>query len=99
MEPPRGTEPRLCSLRGGRTPPPMASTSDNSCGTHTFGSPPRGDTWVLKGVKRWIGNGTTADLIVAWARDTQEGQVKSFMVETPARGYEASVTTGKVSLQ
>ena len=43
--------------------------------------------------------GTIADLVVAWARDTQDGQVKSFMVETPARGYEASVTTGKVSLQ
>ena len=58
-----------------------------------------GDTWLLEGVKPWIANGTIADLVVAWARDTQDGQVKSFMVETPARGYEASVTTGKVSLQ
>jgi hypothetical protein len=35
-EPPRGIEPRTCSLRGDRTPPPMASTSDNSCRSHTF---------------------------------------------------------------
>jgi hypothetical protein len=35
-EPPRGIEPRTCSLRGGRTTPTMASTSDNSCTSHTF---------------------------------------------------------------
>jgi len=61
-------------------------------------STPRGDTWVLKGVKRWIGNGTIADLIVARARHTLEGQVNGFMVETPAQGYEALVITRKVSL-
>lgn len=58
-----------------------------------------GDTWVLDGVKPWIANGTIADLVVVWARDTQDGQVKGFVVETPAEGYEASVITGEVSLQ
>ena len=36
VEPPVGIEPTTCSLRGGRTTPTTASTSDNSCRTHTF---------------------------------------------------------------
>jgi glutaryl-CoA dehydrogenase len=58
-----------------------------------------GDTWVLNGAKRWIGNGTLADLVVVWARDEADGQVKGFVVQTPAEGYEASVITGKMSLR
>src|SRR6201985_845781 len=27
-----------------------------------------GDTWVLNGTKKWIGNGTIADVVVVWAR-------------------------------
>jgi alkylation response protein AidB-like acyl-CoA dehydrogenase len=29
-----------------------------------------GGTWLLDGKKKWIGNGTVADVIVVWARDT-----------------------------
>jgi hypothetical protein len=36
VEPPVGIEPTTCSLRGGRTTPTTASTSDNSCSAHTF---------------------------------------------------------------
>jgi glutaryl-CoA dehydrogenase len=36
---------------------------------------------------------------VVWARDTQDGHVKGFVVGTPAEGYEALVITGKVSLR
>ena len=28
-----------------------------------------GDTWVLNGVKKWIGNATWCNLIVVWGRD------------------------------
>jgi glutaryl-CoA dehydrogenase len=58
-----------------------------------------GDHWVLDGAKRWIGNGTVADLVIVWARDTDSGKVLGFVVETPAEGYEASVIEGKVSLR
>ena len=56
-----------------------------------------GGSWVLDGAKRWIGNGTIADLVVVWARD-DDGQVGGFVVEhgengTP--GYDASVMRGK----
>ncbi len=58
-----------------------------------------GDHWILDGSKRWIGNGTIADLVIVWARDTGSGDVKGFVVETPTEGYEAGVITGKLSLR
>jgi glutaryl-CoA dehydrogenase len=54
-----------------------------------------GDTWVLDGAKRWIGNGTIADVAVVWARSTEDGQVKGFLVETGTPGYGATVIGGK----
>ena len=54
-----------------------------------------GDTWVIDGAKRWIGNGTIADVAVVWARSTEDGQVKGFLVETDTPGYEATVIGGK----
>ena len=35
-----------------------------------------GDSWVINGEKRWIGNATFADLVIIWARDVEDGQVK-----------------------
>jgi len=58
-----------------------------------------GDEYVITGAKRWIGNGTLADVVVLWARDAEDGQVKGFLVETPASGYEARVIEGKGSLR
>ena len=40
-----------------------------------------GDGWVLNGQKRWIGNASFADIIVIWARDVADNQVKGFVVE------------------
>src|SRR3954453_14668499 len=31
-----------------------------------------GDEWIINGVKKWIGNGTLADVIVVWARDVAD---------------------------
>ena len=36
-----------------------------------------------------------ADVVVVWARDTEDGPVKGFLVELP-QGYEATVIEGKV---
>jgi glutaryl-CoA dehydrogenase len=52
--------------------------------------------WILEGKKRWIGNGSVADIVVVWARD-DEGEVGGFVVERPAEGYEAAVIRGKSS--
>src|ERR1700710_2271695 len=45
-----------------------------------------GDEWVLDGEKKWIGNATFADLVVIWARDTEDDQVKGFVVEKGTDG-------------
>jgi glutaryl-CoA dehydrogenase len=54
-----------------------------------------GEGWVLDGAKRWIGNGSIADVVVVWARSDEDGQVKGFLVETDMPGYDASTMTGK----
>jgi glutaryl-CoA dehydrogenase len=54
-----------------------------------------GTDWLIDGAKRWIGNGTIADVVVVWARSEEDGQVKGFLVETDTPGYEATVMKGK----
>ena len=49
-----------------------------------------GDSWVIDGQKKWIGNGTIADVVVVWARDVADGQVKGFLVEKGTPGYNAT---------
>jgi glutaryl-CoA dehydrogenase len=58
-----------------------------------------GDTWTINGAKKWIGNGTIADVIVVWARDVADRQVKGFLVEKGAPGYLARKIEGKGSLR
>jgi glutaryl-CoA dehydrogenase len=58
-----------------------------------------GDSYVINGRKRWIGNGTIADVVVVWARDAADGQVKGFLVEKGTPGYDARVIEGKGSLR
>src|SRR5215470_2845542 len=40
-----------------------------------------GDTWVLNGQKRWMGNAPWCDISIVWARDVADNQVKGFIVE------------------
>jgi len=58
-----------------------------------------GDQYVMNGDKRWIGNGSLADVVVVWARDTADGQVKGFLVEGGTPGYDARVIEGKGSVR
>ena len=58
-----------------------------------------GEVWVLDGRKKWIGNGSIADVVVVWARDIADGQVKGFLVEKGTPGYRARVIEGKGSLR
>ncbi|MGJ3402316.1 acyl-CoA dehydrogenase family protein [Glutamicibacter sp. Je.9.36] len=60
-----------------------------------------GGTWVINGHKRWIGNGHEADVIVLYARDEADGQVKAFIVEKSAdgqypQGYNPTPIPGKI---
>jgi glutaryl-CoA dehydrogenase len=62
-----------------------------------------GDSYVLNGQKKWIGNGSIADYVIIWARG-EDGAVGGYVVETGGRevtlpGYEATVMTGKTALR
>ena len=76
----------------------------DSIALETSARPVKGDGeagggWVLNGRKRWIGLGSVADLIVVWARNSEDGQVNGFVVEKGSPGYQARVIEGKVSLR
>jgi glutaryl-CoA dehydrogenase len=58
-----------------------------------------GDEYVINGAKRWIGNGTLADVVVLWARDAEDMQVKGFLIEKGTPGYDARAIQGKGSLR
>ena len=58
-----------------------------------------GDAYIINGAKRWIGNGTLADVVVVWARDVEDMQVKGFLVEKGTPGYDARAIEGKGSLR
>jgi glutaryl-CoA dehydrogenase len=60
---------------------------------------PDGGDYVIDGAKRWIGNGSVADVVVVWARSTDDGQVKGFLVERGTPGYDARVIEGKGSVR
>jgi glutaryl-CoA dehydrogenase len=54
------------------------------------------DEYVIDGKKRWIGNGTVADVIIVWARD-EHNELGGFLVEKGLSGLEAVGITGKAS--
>jgi glutaryl-CoA dehydrogenase len=81
-----------------------------------FGSNPGGlrciarktaDGYRLTGTKKWIGNGTIADVAVVWAKVEGEagvdpakaGAIRGFLVEKSAPGFTAALIEGKLSLR
>jgi glutaryl-CoA dehydrogenase len=58
-----------------------------------------GDTWVLNGAKRWIGNGTFCDYMLVWARDEADGSVRGFIVDASLPGVSRSRIEHKIALR
>src|ERR1700755_1041647 len=59
-----------------------------------------GDTWVLNGQKRWIGNATWCDISIIWARDLADNQVKGFIVENKTTpGFTVEKIEHKIALK
>ena len=54
------------------------------------------NSYVLRGQKKWIGNGSMADVAVIWAR-LEDGQLSAFLVECNTPGYQAEVLPRKGS--
>src|SRR5262250_3415691 len=59
-----------------------------------------GDTWILNGQKRWIGNAPWCDLSIIWARDVADNQVKGFIVENKTTpGFSVEKMHNKIGLK
>ncbi|MDR6868081.1 glutaryl-CoA dehydrogenase [Microbacterium resistens] len=63
-----------------------------------------GGEWVIRGAKKWIGNGASGGVTFVWARVDDEGAqehgaVRCFLVEQETPGYQATVIQGKASLR
>jgi glutaryl-CoA dehydrogenase len=58
-----------------------------------------GETWVIDGQKKWIGNATFADYLIIRARDVSDGQVKGFVVEKGTPGLSTTKIKDKIALR
>jgi len=59
-----------------------------------------GDTWILNGQKKWIGNSPWCDVSIIWARDVADNQVKGFIVENKTNpGFSVEKIQNKVALK
>jgi glutaryl-CoA dehydrogenase len=58
-----------------------------------------GDTWVLNGRKKWIGNATFGDRTVIWVKDVTDGQVKGFVVANDTPGFSTEKLVDKIALR
>jgi glutaryl-CoA dehydrogenase len=99
--------------------PEMAQGKKLGCFALTepdFGSNPGGlrccarktaDGYRLNGAKKWIGNGTIADVAIVWAKIEGEdgidpegaGAIRGFLVEKGTPGFSATLIEGKLSLR
>lgn len=55
--------------------------------------------WMLRGEKRWIGNGTHADVIIVWAINSATKKVNGFIVERGAPGLTTAKIENKVAMR
>jgi glutaryl-CoA dehydrogenase len=80
----------------GLTEPLVGSGASGGLGTTARRE---GDTWILNGQKKWIGNSTWGDLTIIWARDVGDGQVKGFIVENNTPGFKVEKIQHKMALR
>lgn len=58
-----------------------------------------GSDYVLSGVKRWITNGSIADVAIVWAKTAPDDAIRGFLVERGTPGFSAHDLKGKFSLR
>lgn len=80
----------------GLTEPEVGS---GAAGGLTMTAKRNGDTWILNGQKKWIGNATFADVIIIWARDLDDDQVKGFLVKKGTPGLAVEKIEDKMALR
>ena len=80
----------------GLTEPDVGSGASRGLGTTAERV---GDTWILNGQKKWIGNATWGDVTIIWARDKADNQVKGFIVENSSPGFKTEKLRTKMALR
>ncbi|KAI8998342.1 glutaryl-CoA dehydrogenase [Gaertneriomyces semiglobifer] len=55
--------------------------------------------WVLNGSKTWITNSPIADVFVVWAKCSDDGKIRGFILDKGMQGLTAPVIKGKFSLR
>ena len=55
--------------------------------------------YILTGSKNWITNSPIADVFVVWARSSEDGKIKGYLIEKGTPGLEAPKIDGKFSLR
>ncbi len=92
--------PELKSLRKigafGLTEPEVGSAV---AGGLTMKAKRNGTSWTLNGQKKWIGNATFADVIIIWAEDEEDKQVKGFLVRKNNPGLTVEKMEDKMALR
>ncbi len=58
-----------------------------------------GDTWILNGQKKWIGNATFADVLVIWARNLENNEVNGFLLRKGTPGFSVEKMQDKMALR
>src|SRR5260370_26620152 len=59
-----------------------------------------GDTWIINGQKKWIGNSPWCDISIIWARDVADNQVKGFIIENKTTpGFSVEKIQNKIALK
>ena len=59
----------------------------------------KGDKWIINGEKRWIGGAGSADILPIYARDTEDGKIKCFVVEKGQKGLRVDKIENKMALR
>lgn len=80
----------------GLTEPDVGSAA---AGGLTMKAKRSGDKWILSGQKKWIGNATFADVIIIWAQDVDDHQVKGFLLRKGTPGLHVDKIEGKMALR
>lgn len=92
--------PELASFRKigafGLTEPEVGSAV---AGGLTMKAKRNGTSWILNGQKKWIGNATFADVIIVWAEDEVDKQVKGFLVRKNTPGLHVEKMEDKMALR
>ena len=55
-----------------------------------------GGDYVLSGVKRWITNGSIADVAIVWAKTAPDDEIRGFLVERGTPGLQRPRPEGQV---